>query len=177
MLCLLAGSTTVVVLLVLLAGERVAELVGLGRGWLLTATLASAGHFAVQVRLVLWQARGMAVQYGSLQLLQTTVKLGLSLLLVLALDPGWAGRAAGISAAAVLYRSYQHRAAVAAPRGRHPPKRRLRARSLRFGAPLDPHVIGSVAIANSDRLVVAGIAGLHEAGVCAAGMQWGCSWL
>ena len=34
-------------------------------------------------------------------------------------------------------------------------------------------MIGSVAIANSDRLVVAGIAGLHEAGVYAAGMQLG----
>ena len=77
----------------------------------------------------------MAVQYGSLQLLQTTVNLGLSLLLVLALDLGWAGRAAGISAAAVLTGAisigllWLHREVVIRPSAAYARD------ALRFGAP------------------------------------------
>lgn len=172
-LCLLGASTTVVILLALSAGEWVGEQVGLGRGWLFAATLASAGHFAAQVRLVLWQARGMPVHYGGLQVLQTALNLGLSILLVLALDLGWEGRAIGISAAAILTGSigiallWRCREMVLQPSAAYARD------ALRFGVPLIPHVIGGVAIANSDRLVVAGIAGLHEAGIYAAGMQLG----
>lgn len=172
-LCLLGASTTVVILLALSAGEWLGERVGLGSGWLLAATLASAGHFAAQVRLVLWQARGMPVHYGVLQVLQTVLNLGLSILLVLALDLGWEGRAIGISAAAILTGAigiallWRCREMVLQPSVAYARD------ALRFGIPLIPHVIGGVAIANSDRLVVAGIAGLHEAGIYAAGMQLG----
>jgi O-antigen/teichoic acid export membrane protein len=172
-LCLLGASTTVVILLALSAGEWLGERVGLGSGWLLAATLASAGHFAAQVRLVLWQARGMPVHYGVLQVLQTVLNLGLSILLVLALDLGWEGRAIGISAAAILTGAigiallWRCREMVLQPSVAYARD------ALRVGIPLIPHVIGGVAIANSDRLVVAGIAGLHEAGIYAAGMQLG----
>ena len=172
-LYLLAASTTTVMLVVLSAGESVGDWVGLDRWWLLAATLASAGHFAAQVRLVLWQARGMAVHYGALQLLQTSLNLGLSLLLVLAIDLGWAGRAVGISAAAVLTGAVavallkRYGEIVMRPNAAYARD------ALRFGIPLIPHVIGGVAIANSDRLLVAAVAGLHEAGIYAAGMQLG----
>ena len=176
-LCILGASTVAVLLVALLAGERIAAWSGIPRGWLFVAILVSAAQFVVQVRLVTWQAQGMAVRFGLLQVLQTAVNLSLSVLLVVPSDwswnLGWQGRAAGIAAATLLAGAaslwlLQRRREVA-----WQPRREYVRDALRFGVPLVPHVIGGVAVANSDRIVIAGLAGLHEAGIYAASMQLG----
>ena len=172
-LAVVAGSTAVVLVLIVLTGGATDRWTGISTGWLLAAALASAAQFVLQLRLVVWQARGMAVRFGALQVLQTSLNLGLSLLLVLAVGLGWEGRAAGIAGATAaaggvaLFSLLRSGDAVLRPRVGYVRD------ALRFGVPLVPHVIGSVAIANSDRLIVAGLAGLHEAGLYAAGMQLG----
>jgi O-antigen/teichoic acid export membrane protein len=173
-LCLLAASTALVLLVLAFAPEHALAWSGLSRGWLLAAAGASAANFIVQVRLVLWQAAGQARAYGMLQVAQTALNLGLSVVLVLSVDLGWAGRALGIVGAMVLTGALAlvlllWRAHDAVLR----PSAAYAGDALRFGLPLMPHVLGSIAIANSDRLIIAGLAGLHEAGIYAAAMQLG----
>lgn len=176
-LCILPASTTAVLLLALLVGDTVSQWAGIPRAWLFVATLVSAAQFVVQVRLVTWQAQGMAVRFGMLQVIQTAVNLVLSIVLVVpsdwSWDLGWQGRAAGIAGAAALAGLVSlwllHRSREVAWR----PRAEYVRDALRFGVPLVPHAIGGVAVANSDRVVVAGLAGLHDAGVYAASMQLG----
>lgn len=176
-LCILAASTTAMLLLALLLGGTVSHWAGIPRAWLFVAILVSAAQFVVQLRLVTWQAQGMAVRFGTLQVLQMGVNLALSIILVVpstwSWNLGWQGRAAGIAGATVLaglvslWLMQHHREVAWRPRPEYVRD------ALRFGIPLLPHVIGSVAVANSDRIVVAGLAGLHEAGIYSASMQVG----
>lgn len=172
-LCILAASGSGVVLLVLLIGGWLSGVTGLSRGWLVLAALASASQFLIQIRLGLWQAQSKAISFGLLQVGQTALNLALSVLLVIPADWGWQGRAAGVSVAAIVAAAA---ALVLLWRGREatwPPTRAYARDALRFGVPLIPHVVGAVALANSDRMLVAAVSGLHEAGVYAASMQLG----
>ncbi len=176
-LSVLAASTVGVLLLALLAGERLAAWSGIPHAWLFVAILVSAAQFVVQLRLVTWQAQGMAVQFGALQVMQTALNLSLSVLLVVPTDwswsLGWEGRAAAIATATLMAGAGSLWLLQRRPELSWRPRLDYVRDTLRFGVPLVPHVIGSVAVANSDRIVVAGLAGLHEAGVYAASMQLG----
>jgi O-antigen/teichoic acid export membrane protein len=172
-LAILAASAVAVLVAVLAAGGWLHSWTSLPRSWLALAVAAAAAQFVINVRLVVWQARGQAGRYGLFQVSQTALNLALSLLLVLALKLGWEGRATGVAAALTLF------AALALFTLRRDGDVEWRCNgadardALRFGIPLVPHVIGSLLIAATDRLMVAKLMSVHDAGVYTAAMQIG----
>lgn len=140
--------------------------------WLLLAVVAATAQAVILIRLILWQVRGEAARYGSFQVLQTALNLSLSLLLVV-IGMGWTGRGAGIFSAMVLFAAIGlvslRRTGLVAWRFNLAAARDV----LRFGIPLVPHVVGGLCIAASDRLMVAHLTSVHDAGVYAAGLQIG----
>ncbi len=172
-LAILACSASVVLIVVLLASPwlfRWTQLPPLALG---LAVIAAAAQFVINIRLVLWQVRGQAVRYGVFQVGQMALNLGLSLLLITALGLGWEGRALGIVCAVLVFAII---GLVTLQRGgliEWRLSREYAKDALRFGIPLIPHVIGSLFIASSDRLMVAGMLSVRDAGVYAAGMQIG----
>jgi len=172
-LAILAGSTLVVLLFVLLATPWMSEWTQMSQLWLVLAALTSAAQFVIQVRLLMWQVAGQAIRYGVFQVLQTALNLGLSLLLVSVVGMGWEGRAVGISGATFMFAALGmltlHRTSLVEWRF----DRAYARDALRFGLPLVPHVVGSLLIAASDRLMVANMMSVRDVGMYAAGMQIG----
>jgi len=170
---ILGVSTFCVLATTLLASTWLTGWTGLSQGWLALAVLAATAQFVVNIRLVVWQARGQAARYGAFQVSQTAVNLGLSLLLVFGLGLSWEGRVTGVVVALIAFAAL---AVVTLHRGGDVAWRfdsTYAKDALRFGLPLVPHVVGSLLIAASDRLMVAKLLSVHDAGIYTAGMQIG----
>lgn len=172
-LMLLAGSTLCVLVGAWILSGWLTGWSGLATPWLLLAVLAAAAQFVVNVRLVVWQTRGQAARYGAFQVLQTALNLGISLLLVFAIGLGWQGRIAGIAAALLVFAALGLLTLQRAGAIEWRFDRGYARDALRFGLPLLPHVIGSLLIAASDRVMVASLMSLHDAGIYSASMQIG----
>lgn len=170
---ILSASTGAMLVVVLALSTWLTPWLELPVGALLLAVLAAAAQFVTNVRLVIWQVRGEAVRYGLFQIGQMTLNLLLSLFLIGVVGLGWEGRVLGIAGAAVLFAAVGllslWRSGALNFRFNHHYARD----ALRFGVPLVPHAIGSLLIASSDRIIVAGVLDVHEAGIYAAGMQIG----
>lgn len=170
---ILAGSTFAVLVAVMAVAPWMYGWTELSRLWLLLAVLASAAQFVIQIRLVLWQVRGQAARYGAFQVLQTTLNLSLSLLLILIAGWGWEGRTAGVLSAMFVFAALSLFTLQKASQVEWRFDLVYAKDALRFGLPLIPHVVGSLFIATSDRLMVAMLLSVHDAGIYAAGMQIG----
>lgn len=141
--------------------------------WLWAVFAYAAGQFPIQVRLTLWQMGGRVYSYVSFQMLQMVANVGLSLLLVVGLRQGWQGAlraqscafgAFGCVALLLLWRGKWIALGFDGGYMRH---------ALRYGLPLIPHMIGGWLITMTDRLMIAHMIGLGEAGLYAVGYQIG----
>jgi len=168
----LGGATLLTAVTVLLLAPFLTSTTSLSVPWLLAAVLVSSAQGLVAVRLALWQAQQRALRYVLLQGGQALLNGALSLAFVLGLSMGWTGRAyaqtiaasSAAVAALLLFRSRE----VARPIDR------AHARdALAFGLPLVPHLLGGLALAAADRIVIASALGLGEAGVYTAALQLG----
>lgn len=171
-LALLAVSTGVLLVAVLLAAPWLSAWTHLSRLWLAIAVAAAATQFLIHVRLTMWQVDGNAFRYGAFQVGQTALNLTLSLLLI-GMGLGWQGRALGYVIAVVAFAAIGLATLHAARRIEWRIDPAYVKDALRFGVPLIPHVLGTLFIASSDRLMVASLTSVHEAGIYAAGMQVG----
>jgi O-antigen/teichoic acid export membrane protein len=120
----------------------------------------------------MWQVRGEALRYGAFQVGQTALNLTLSLLLI-ALGAGWQGRAAGYAIAVVAFAAIGLATLQRSSMVEWRVDRAYAKDALHFGVPLIPHVLGALFIASSDRLMVARLTSVHDAGIYAAAMQIG----
>lgn len=157
---------------VLLAAPWLSEWTHLSKLWLTLAVLAAATQFVIQIRLTMWQVRGEAVRYGMFQVGQTALNLSLSLLLI-GIGLGWQGRALGYVVALVCFAAFGLFTLDRSSRIEWSFDRAYAKDALRFGVPLIPHVLGTLFIASSDRLMVARLMGVQDAGIYAAAMQIG----
>jgi O-antigen/teichoic acid export membrane protein len=143
----------------------------LNETWVLLSVAVAIFGFVIQMRLGLWQFKKNAIQYGVLQVSQSVVNVLLSLLLVIALAQGAAGRidaqiyATGsfaVISVFLLYRddllSFKWRPDQLAD-------------VLRFGIPLIPHIAGIFLLSSIDRVVINSKLGLADAGVYMVAVQ------
>ena len=170
-LAILGVSTLLVLLLVGAAGDWLEQGTGVPRAWLLVAVLTSAAQIIMNIRLTLWQVRGEATKFGALQVTHSLVNAGLSLALVILVAMAWRGRVLGITVAAVVCAAlalWWLRREVSWPAARGD----LRD-ALSFGLPLIPHTIGGLLIAATDRVLVANLLDVAQAGIYMVALQVG----
>jgi O-antigen/teichoic acid export membrane protein len=120
---------------------------------------------------VLWQVKNKPVKYGIFQILQTTVNLTLSLILVIYLQMDWEGRASGI---VITFISFGMIALYSLVRSRlviFNINWSYIKIALRFGIPLIPHTIGGLLIVLGDRFIIAYFLGVDELGLYFVGIQ------
>jgi O-antigen/teichoic acid export membrane protein len=164
--------TTLITLGVMLIFQNMAsELTGLSLKWLLLAVLASAGLFAVNMRLGQWQVKGEALKYGSLQISVGAMNAVVTLVLVVLLGMGADGRMAGILVAPLLMGCIavyllRRDGLLSAERD----QRSVR-NALEFGVPLAPHVIGLFLLTAGDRFVINRLLGADAVGIYMVAMQ------
>ena len=170
-LLVLAGSTSVVLLFLLVMADKLSEWIHLPKQWLIIAAIASAAQFVINIRLTMWQVQEKAIQYGFFQVMQTFFNLTLSLALVFWMLMGWEGRAWGIVSATILFAGF---AIVTLHKEKLVHWRRNNQyikTAMQFGVPLIPHVMGALAISVVNRPMIANFLGAGGLGNYAVGMQ------
>ncbi|HVY68396.1 MAG TPA: oligosaccharide flippase family protein [Verrucomicrobiae bacterium] len=172
-LVLLALSTAALGLLILFLPGLAARMTQLSVEAVLAAVGVAASRFISNITLGLWQVRLRAFSYSCYQLLQAALNVSLTLWFVIRLGYGWrglvlaqliAGGVAAVMGIVVMIADFGLRV------GWHWREMRL---ALGFGLPLIPHSLGGLAIGMTDRLAIANLVGVAEAGVYAVGAQIG----
>lgn len=170
---IVAVSTLVTVLAVLAARSLLMQMTGLPASWLAMAAIFAGSQAFVQLRLVCWQAARKPLPYVAFQLGIALLITLFTILLVVPLAAGWQGRTGAQLVVTFVF------AALALGLLRRQNllyvqfDRNDARDALAYGVPLIPHIVGSLLIVMSDRVIVASKLGLHDAGIYAAGMQVG----
>lgn len=164
-------SMLAVLALVAVVGHPLAEWLGLETRWVYAAVVVSAGLVIVNLRLGQWQVAGDARRYGALQVGQTLANMLLSLLFVVVLMYGAAGRIGAqtlvVPACALLALVLLRKDGLLSLRWRRADVRE----ALAFGVPLVPHVAGLFVLNAADRLVINKDLGLAQAGIYMVAVQ------
>jgi O-antigen/teichoic acid export membrane protein len=141
--------------------------------WGAIAAITAGANVLLQCRLALWQSQQRPVLNVTLQFMASTLNVALSLVAVLVLGWGGAGRNAGIAVSAGLMAACAvgllllSRDAIWSLRRDH-----IKALML-YGPPLIPHVLGGVLIGTADRWIVSTQLGAEMLGIYGAGAQLG----
>lgn len=170
-LFILVASATVLLLLAVVFRAPLAQQLGLEPGWIPWAVALSAASFVINLRLTQWQVRKQALPYGTLQVLQAGLALGLAVVAVVVLGLGAGGRimaqvvAVGSCMLAALWLLHRDRLLSLSPRPAHVRE------ALRFGVPLIPHVSGLFLLGMADRFVINAELGATQAGLYFVAVQ------
>lgn len=169
---LVLASTTVVALLgVVIFRRPLFEWLALETQWLLLSVIACSATFVIAIRMGQWQVRKQAKNYGVFQVSQNLVNMLLSLLFVVYLLQGAAGRiwvlsvtpmAFAVSALFLLYKDD-----LLGFAWRPNDLREI----LAFGIPLIPHAAGLFVLGATDRFVVTAELGLAQFGAYMVAVQ------
>lgn len=168
---ILIASTIFVSVVICFFAKFISDFVTFPVEWLWSIVIVSMGQFLVQIALALWQIQMKAVPYGTFQLLQTTLNITLSLVLIVVMGMKWQGRviaqvfcdgAFGIIAIIFLYKNdwlkfeYDRSYIVSA---------------LKYGIPLIPHALAGWAMAAMDRVFINKMIGIADTGIYTVGYQ------
>lgn len=169
---LISLAAAFVILAILLPMQAmVSDALELPSVWLLLLVPCGLAASIYGHRLILWQVGGRPLSYGLFNFGLAAVNLGLSLVFVMGLATGAAGRVVGIVGSTLLFgvlaflllrrdRLMDFRWSSAAARS-----------ALLFALPLVPHSFAGIAITQADRFLVGQQLGLAEAGIYAVAMQ------
>jgi O-antigen/teichoic acid export membrane protein len=172
-LLILLVSSCIVIAFFCLFSSQISKISSFPREWFWSVILVAICQFLTLIVLTLYQMEKKPVSYGTLQILQTMVNIGLSIWLVVGLGFGWRGSLLGQVIAVVLtgclslwilWRDNWLRFVYVPEYIRH---------ALKFGVPLIPHTIGATLIAMTDRAMIANMIGVAESGVYTVGYQFG----
>ncbi|MGN5130884.1 lipopolysaccharide biosynthesis protein [Aeromonas hydrophila] len=148
------------------------EFLSIKESWIYSALLFSSLSFVMNLRLGQWQVRGDAFKFGTLQISNSVLNMGLSLLLVVALHLGAQGRvdaqvmAAALSAIVACYLLTKDKlVSLFCWRPDYLKQ------ALQFGVPLIPHIFGFFLLSAVDRFVIKQELGLGEAGLYMVAVQ------
>lgn len=165
-----AASSAVVFIVLWLGSGMITGLTQIPPHWVLTAIIVAAGQFLIQTIMILWQVKMRPVPYSIFQNLQTLLNIGLSILLVVTFGMNWQGR---IIAQLVTMPLFAAIAFAILARNRmlnfsfHRP---YAVTALMFGIPLIPHELGSLLIAQMDRLLITNMVSIGDAGIYSVGL-------
>jgi O-antigen/teichoic acid export membrane protein len=177
----LVGSALLVALVTTLAcaalmtivGAIWHETVGLPT-WLWPAAALLAGTTAIAaIRPTLWQSQVKPMRSATFQVAMAVGNLGLSLVAVLALATGAAGRIGGALIATVVAALASVALLHAAGDARWQASPSAVRSLLRFGLPLAPHVLAGSLLATADRFTVSARLGADALGIYGAAAQLG----
>jgi O-antigen/teichoic acid export membrane protein len=161
---LVAISLSVVSGLFFLNIDRIQKVTLIPEIWLKYILLVAACQFITTVILVTFQVKVQPVKYGILQISQSILNVGLTILFVVILNKTWDGRieaqiiagaAFAIISIIVLRRTKQIKFHIRKEDIQH---------ALKFGIPLIPHAIGGMLFTSIDRFFLTNLVGLEQTG-------------
>lgn len=171
--CLLVVGITAVPLAGIVLGVSlfVEQPAGLAPDWLLLAVVAAAFQFVVSIGLAVFQLQGRAFRFGITQAGLAGGSAIIGLVLVVYFHGGWEGRAIGQIGAAVVVAIVVLATLTANRLVRFSGAPAAMRECIRFGVPLVPHTLAAALMASIDRLFLAELAGVSEAGLYFSAFQ------
>lgn len=169
-LFILIGSSLLTFIIVFIFLKYISKFSGIPSNWVLISVICSFFQFITLSNLVIYQAKMQAKYYSLIQIGQTILNFGLSVLLVVVLKMNWQGRLIanflavllfGVLSFIILSKNYVEWKF----------NKDYIIHALKFGIPLIPHTIGGLLIATSSRFIITNMLGLREAGLYTAGFQ------
>lgn len=169
---ILLASTVVVFTVLWVFRDVLSGWLGIDTRWILWSVGVSAMSMVIQLRLGQWQIRQQPLRYALFHVSWSLVNVALSLLLVVVLGAGAAGRieaqivaASAVTVAAIVLLRRDGLLALWTWQPSYLKE------ALHFGVPLVPHVAGIFLIASVDRFVINGELGIAAAGVYMVAVQ------
>lgn len=164
--------TIIVTALFIVFQHQLSDWTGLKPEYVLWAVLVAACAVIINIRLGQWQVHKQAIKYGVFQISQSLFNMALSLLFVVVLLQGAAGRIeaqaiAGLAFLIVAFFLLKKDGLLKILIWR---KNHL-SEALRFGIPLMPHIAGGFLLNSVDRFVINQEIGLAEAGIYMVAVQ------
>lgn len=146
-------------------GNYFSEILGVPKIWLMTIPVFSFMSIIHQIILIDYQVKEEPFNYGLFSLSNSTLNIGLSLFLVIALGMNYQGRLLG-QYSSILFFSF-FALILLKKRGVLTNKisKKFVRDALIFGLPIVPHVIGGMVINMSDKIFISQILGKDELGV------------
>lgn len=169
---LISISAVVVFSVFFLFRSNFSEWLSLKPSYVLFAVVVSFCTVIIALRLGQWQVQKKAIDYGALQISQSLLNMLLSLLLVVALLKGAAGRidaqiVTGLVFVLIAFILLKKDGLLKVTVWR----KEYLAEALRFGVPLMPHLAGGFLLNSVDRFVINDELGLAEAGIYMVAVQ------
>ncbi len=170
-LLILVSTSSLVFLAAMVFAESISELLAIDRGWIFIAVITSSATFVITIRMTQWQVRNEAKKYAIMQVSQGVLNAGLSLLLVVCLVQGAAGRIWALSMIPVIFFVISlillHRDNLLGFGWRPNYIREI----LSFGVPLIPHSLGTFLLSSADRFIINEKLGLEQVGIYMVAVQ------
>jgi O-antigen/teichoic acid export membrane protein len=162
---IVALTTIVLPLLLLLFGHGVASVTKIPYSWILTIPVICVAQFFCTLTLSLWQVRQKPMKYASFQILQSLANALLTLLFIIVLSYGWRGRIDAMIIASVLFAA----AGLFILRRQRDIKLSFNPayvkHALRYGGGLIPHAIGGMLILMTNRFFLTEMVGIDASGL------------
>jgi O-antigen/teichoic acid export membrane protein len=134
--------------------------------WIFISLAIASLGFIIQIRLIQWQVRGQAKQYGMLQIANSLINVLFSLLLVVSLNLGPAGRVdAQLIAVLIISLFSLYYLKLDKLVNFFTFKPMYIKEALNFGLPLMPHIIGVFLLSSVDRYIINSKFGLESAAI------------
>lgn len=170
-LLVLASSAAMVLFITLFFWKSLSNWLVIDASWIFLSIFVSSSSFIVAMRMTQWQIKKQAKSYGVFQVSQSLFSMFFSLLLVVYLLQGAAGRMWALSvipfvyAVFALFLLYKDDLLGFAWRPTH--FREI----LAFGVPLIPHSVGAFLISSVDRFIINDQLGLAKVGIYMVAVQ------
>jgi O-antigen/teichoic acid export membrane protein len=141
--------------------------------WHYVILLIAVNQFCSLILLTIWQSQLKPINYGLMQITQSILNFGLTLLLIESFDQGWEGRIIAQFLASLCLAFF---AVIYLVRNNllffRFDKNDLKD-ILKFSMPLIPHTLGGLMIAFTDRLFITNVVNIKETGVYTLAYQIG----
>lgn len=165
-------STLITLLVVWIFQTQISEWLNLASKWLFTGILVSCMSVVINLRLTQWQVRKQPYKYGALQISQSIVNMGLSILFVVVFLNGSEGRILAQLWTTVVFSVLsvlllRHDKILSFITWQPSDLRE----ALKFGVPLIPHVAGGFLLVSADRLIINTELGLEKSGIYMVALQ------
>lgn len=170
-LLILVGSSLLIAVVVLLMHSLSVDVAGLGTSWLMFGIVVAFGQFLLNLRLAIWQSNDEPLKYGVFQVLQTALNGLLSLFLVLYLMLGSEGRILGFGIAVAACGALALASMQMGGWIRWGWNHADGMDALKFGLPLIPHTVGTLAVSLFDRFIITERLGVESTGIYFAAVQ------
>ncbi|TLS35164.1 lipopolysaccharide biosynthesis protein [Pseudalkalibacillus caeni] len=172
-LFVLAINTLFISIIVWLLAGKISKLTSFPAEWLWAVMLVAVFQVLVQIKIVLWQVQVKPIPYGLFQILQTSLNVGITLILVVGFGQGWQGRIEGqiiavclfgIIGLFLLWKNNWIKISLNIDYLKH---------LFSFGLPLIPHTVGALLITMVDRVFITNMVGVGATGLYTVGYQIG----